>query len=71
MSVTPDLRADEIEITTKCPDAECKVDTTHAFNQWQVNTYGMDQLKKKSLEIVTEAHQSGVHNKHMEAFNGR
>lgn len=75
MSITADLKPDEIEITQQCRVRDCKVSITHAYSNHQVQIFGMPALKRQTSQIVANGHKDGSHDKAMEKYkelnNGR
>lgn len=64
MSVTPDLKPNEFELTVTCPTGACFAQYTCGYNRLvlEQNASFRKQIKKQMLDDVTKQHTDGRHN---------
>lgn len=69
MSITPDLKPDEFELTVTCPVGACFVQYTCAYSKLVLkqNSDFRKQVKQNMIADVTKQHEDGRHKKPVEA----
>lgn len=63
MSITPDLRPDEFELTVTCPIGPCFVQYTCAYSRevLKQNASFRTQVKQNMMTDVKKQHEDGRH----------
>ncbi len=62
MSITPDLRPDEFEITFTCPTGACLAQITYAFsNELKTMPGAIKDMKAQVNKRIISEHKDGRH----------
>lgn len=64
MSITPNLKPDEFEVTILCPVGACRVQSTFAFHKDLLKepNASMVEAKRRINQMSIDAHKEGKHN---------